>query len=93
MPTQTEILLAAIKDAVHGANNPKSVKLIDNYDTTHTGPFYAIQAIEDAAVDVSECDMSFIIDVADFTIPKGATIYGNFASIAIDSGKVLAYSK
>ena len=92
MPTQTETLLTAILDAVNGSNNPKAVILIDDTDE-HTGPFYAIQAIEDAAVDVSECDMSFITDVADFTIPKGATIYGNFASIELDSGKVLAYSR
>jgi len=36
--------------------------------------------------------MSFITDVADFTIPKGLTIYGNFASIELDSGKVIAYT-
>tara|TARA_A100000171_G_C2115818_1_gene137744 strand:- start:28 stop:306 length:279 start_codon:yes stop_codon:yes gene_type:complete len=92
MPTTQETLLVAIKDAIQGSNNPKSVILIDDTNE-HTGPFYAIQAIEDAAVDVSECDMSFITDVVDFTIPKGATIYGNFASIELDSGKVLAYSR
>ena len=57
----------------------------------HTGPFVAIQALEDSVVDVSECDMSFIEDVADFTIPAGMTISGNFASSEIASGKVLAY--
>jgi hypothetical protein len=36
--------------------------------------------------------MSYIEDVADFTIPKGTTIYGSFASIELDSGKVLAYN-
>jgi len=56
-----------------------------------TGPFVAITALSDAAVDVSQCDMSYITSVADFTIPKGVTIYGNFASIELDSGKVLAY--
>ena len=64
--------------------------LIDG-TAAHTGPFVAITALEDAAVDISECDMSYIEDVADFTIPKGTTIYGNFASIELDSGKVLAY--
>ena len=67
------------------------VILIDDTDA-HTGPFIAITALEDAAVDISECDMSYIEDVADFTIPKGATIYGQFASIELDSGKVLAYN-
>jgi hypothetical protein len=68
------------------------VILIDDTNA-HTGPFVAIQALEDAAVDISECDMSFIEDVADFTIPKGLTIYGEFTSIELDSGKVLAYYK
>jgi len=67
------------------------VILIDD-TAEHTGPFVAITALEDAAVDISECDMSYIEDVADFTIPKGATIYGSFASIELDSGKVLAYN-
>ena len=58
----------------------------------HTGPFFAITALEDAVIDVSECDMSFITDVADFTIPKGLTIYGSFTSIELDSGKVIAYT-
>ena len=64
--------------------------LIDDTDA-HSGPYIAITALEDAAVDVSECDMYWIDDVADFTIPKGVTIYGLFESIELDSGKVLAY--
>ena len=64
--------------------------LIDDTDE-HTGVFVAITAITDAVVDISECDMSFIEDVADFTIPKGVTIYGRFASIELDSGSVIAY--
>jgi len=66
------------------------VILIDD-TVEHTGPFIAITALADAAVDVDQCDMSFITDVADFTIPKGTTIYGQFASIELDSGTVLAY--
>ena len=64
---------------------------IDDVGVTHTGIFVAITAITDAAVDVSECDMSFIEAVADFTIPKGTTIFGQFASIELDSGSVIAY--
>ena len=56
-----------------------------------SGPFVAITALSDAAVDISQCDMSFITSVADFTIPKGVTIFGRFDSIELDSGKVLAY--
>ena len=64
--------------------------LIDDTDA-HTGPYCAITALTDAVVDVSECDMSWIDDVADFTIPKGVTIYGLFESIELDSGTVIAY--
>tara|TARA_B100000530_G_scaffold290689_1_gene207107 strand:- start:404 stop:688 length:285 start_codon:yes stop_codon:yes gene_type:complete len=85
-----------LNDTHHHTNRQSfgaaGVILIDDTNA-HTGPFVAIQALEDAAVDISECDMSFIEDVADFTIPKGLTIYGEFTSIELDSGKVLAYYK
>jgi len=68
----------------------KGVILIDD-TTEHVGPFCAITALAAAAVDVDQCNMSFIEDVADFTIPVGVTIYGNFTSIELDSGSVLAY--
>ena len=64
--------------------------LIDDTDA-HTGPYCAITALTDAVVDTSECDMSWIDDVADFTIPKGVTIYGLFESIELDSGTIIAY--
>jgi len=64
--------------------------LIDD-DVEHTGPYVAITALTDAVVDVDQCDMSWIDDVADFTIPKGVTIFGLFASIELDSGTVIAY--
>tara|TARA_R100000805_G_scaffold18724_2_gene24444 strand:+ start:998 stop:1270 length:273 start_codon:yes stop_codon:yes gene_type:complete len=79
-----------VMEAQNAALGQLGVVLIDD-TVEHTGPFVAITALEDAAVDVSECDMSFITDVADFTIPKGTTIFGTFASIELDSGKVLAY--
>lgn len=66
------------------------VKLVADTNE-HTGPFCAITALTTAVVDVSECDMSFIEGVADFTITAGTTIYGKFASIELDSGSVLAY--
>ena len=80
-----------VAEAQNAALGQAGLILIDDTDA-HTGPFVAITALSDAAVDVSECDMSFITDVADFTIPKGVTIYGNFASIELDSGTVIAYS-
>ena len=79
-----------VQEAQNLGLGQSGVILIDD-TAAHTGPFVAITALEDAAVDISECDMSFIEDIADFTIPKGTTIYGNFASIELDSGKVLAY--
>ena len=79
-----------VVEAQNAALGQAGVIMIDDTDA-HTGPFVAITAITDAVVDISECDMSFIEDVADFTIPKGVTIYGQFTSIELDSGTVFAY--
>jgi len=56
----------------------------------HTGPFVAFIAITEAVLDVSACTTN-IDDAADFTIPIGVTIYGQFDSLSIDSGTILAY--
>jgi len=66
--------------------------LIDD-QAQHTGPFVAITALEDAEVDVSDCTniADTMDDAADFTIPKGATIFGHFSVFSIASGKVIAY--
>ena len=79
-----------VVEAQNAALGQAGVIMIDD-DNAHTGPFVAITAITDAVVDISECDMSYIEDVADFTLPKGVTIYGQFASIELDSGTVFAY--
>jgi len=89
--TEQDALLDGVKRNTGSAIQPSAAILIDDTDA-HTGPFFAITALADAAVDVDQCDMSFITDVADFTIPKGVTIYGNFASIELDSGSVIAYT-
>lgn len=59
----------------------------------HTGDFVAITALEDSVVDVSDCtDIDkTMTDAADFTIPKGATIFGRFSVFSLGSGKVIAY--
>ncbi len=59
----------------------------------HTGPYVAITAIEDSVVDVSDCTniANTMDDAADFTIPKGVTIFGRFAVFSLESGKVIAY--
>ncbi len=79
-----------VAEAQNAALGQAGAILIDDQDE-HTGPFVAISALSDAVVDVSQCDMSWIEDVADFTIPKGMTIFGRFESIELDSGSVLAY--
>ena len=89
--TEQDALLNEVKNNTGSAIRPSAAILIDDL-VEHTGPFFAITALVDAVVDVSECDMSFIDDVADFTIPIGVTIYGTFASIELDSGVVIAYT-
>ena len=67
----------------------------------HCGPFYAISALEDSVIDVSEGDTGIIEfdsgtkrDVTNnISVPKGMTIYSNFACIELDSGKIVAYSR
>jgi hypothetical protein len=58
-----------------------------------SGPFIAVTALEDSVVDTSECDVTWLSGTipATFKIPSGATIYGYFASIELDSGSVIAY--
>ena len=89
--TEQDALLDGVKRNTGSAIQPSAAILIDDTNE-HTGPFFAITALTDAAVDVDQCDMSFITDVADFTIPKGVTIYGAFTSIELDSGTIIAYS-
>jgi len=79
-----------VQEAQNAQLGQAGVVLIDDV-LEHTGPFVAITALSDAAVDISQCDMSYITDIADFTIPKGVTIFGRFESIELDSGSVLAY--
>ena len=70
-------------------------KLIDD-DAVHTGDFMAITALLDSTVDVSDCPLiaNTIEDAADFVIPKGVTIFGNFTQISIvTGGSILAYKK
>ena len=61
--------------------------------TEITGPFVAVTALENAVVDTSECDVSWLSGTvpATFKFGLGATIYGYYASIELDSGSVIAY--
>ena len=90
--TTQELLLEKIQDSVRGVLHPASVKLID--DTAPSlGPYYAIQALQDSVIDVSDSTMNIVDGDADFTIPRGVTIYGKFDVVSLGSGKVLAYTK
>jgi len=50
-----------VVEAQNASLGQAGVILIDD-TAEHAGPFVAIQALADAVVDVSECDMSFIED-------------------------------
>ena len=77
-------------NAQFGGGNPI---LIDD-QSEHTGPFYAVTALSGTVqVDVSACTSNIIDDDADFAIPNGTTIYGDFTSIALTGGVALAYYK
>ena len=82
----------SVQEAQNAALGQAGSILIDD-TSQHTGPFVAITALNDAAVDVSECTgiEDTMADAADFTLSKGMTIYGNFQVFALDSGKVIAY--
>jgi len=56
-----------------------------------TGPFSAVQALSEAVIDTSECTTNIESEADTITIPAGVTIFGNFDSIELDSGKVLCY--
>tara|TARA_R110000765_G_scaffold286683_1_gene383125 strand:- start:527 stop:832 length:306 start_codon:yes stop_codon:yes gene_type:complete len=61
----------------------------------HTAGYYAIQGINSAKLDVSECVFGSGMTTfdADFVIPNGAIIYGNFSTFSLDSGSCIAYKK
>jgi hypothetical protein len=68
----------------------------------YTGPFYALTALSEAVIDVSECTTNIKTrtsastmgaNTSNITIPIGVTIYGDFSTVELDSGTVLAYSK
>jgi len=90
--TETELALANISKNTGSLTRPKESKFI-NDTSDHVGPFQAIIAIADAELDVSSCVFSAtMIDYdADFTLPKGVTIYGEFNTLSLASGSVIAY--
>jgi hypothetical protein len=91
-------------DIASGINNslmPGSTVYIDD-TKKHTGPFFAITGMEKSEIDVSECTTNVVESdgsgaiqavATNIVIPMGVTIYGNFTSIELDTGKVMAYAK
>jgi hypothetical protein len=67
----------------------------------YKGPFFALQAMEDTRIDVSECTLNMVEKGAsggvqpietDVIVPKGMTIYGNFSTVEIQSGLLVGYA-
>ena len=87
--TSVEILLNAIANNTNESVAPGVVVHIDD-TVKHTGPFYAIQALTDAVIDVDQCDLGYIENAGG---SQGMTIYGSIDSIELDSGSVLAYAR
>ena len=88
--TEQDVLLDGVRKNTGSALSPRAAILIDD-TAEHTGPFFAVTALEDSTIDHSECTTN-ITDGADFILPKGVTMYGNFTSIQlVTAGKVLAY--
>ena len=85
--TSTRLAYEAAKSAIQ----PGSTTLITDV-APHTGPYFAITALLASTV-VHAGSTTHIINGANFIIPEGVTIYGNFESIALlAGGSVLAYS-
>jgi|TARA_R100000734_G_scaffold16773_1_gene12917 hypothetical protein len=90
--TISESILKNMLDSFLDSMTPSTVQMIDD-TVEHTGPYFAIAALEESVIDTSECTTNIIDAAATITIPQGMTIYGNFKSIELDSGKVLAYAR
>tara|TARA_R100001082_G_scaffold108769_1_gene84576 strand:- start:169 stop:507 length:339 start_codon:yes stop_codon:yes gene_type:complete len=98
--TEADKNLASIASTNTSSLNPVVTHINDT--VKHTGPFYAITALEGAtSIDVDQCDTGIKESdgsgamqniTTDFTIPQGVTIYGNFNSIELEGGSVIAYS-
>jgi len=75
-------------------SNPMGAKFIDD-NGSHDEGFYAIQGIANAKLDASDCVFGGSMEDfdADFVIPNGAIIYGDFKTVSLDSGVCIAYKK
>ena len=93
-------VLDTIDERLDRSTAPSSTVML-NGTKAFTGPFYALTALEDTVIDASEgttniteSDDSGSMQALSgtLTIPKGVTIYGNFAVVELDSGKMIGYA-
>lgn len=98
--TAIDAVLDTIDERMDRVAAPSSTVMLTG-TKAFTGPFYALSALEDSVIDASEGDTNItesddsgsIQDLSGtLTIPKGMTIYGNFAVVELDSGKMIGYA-
>ena len=99
IPTNHQVIDRSLQDRIatsHDQALGQCGSIIIDDTVEHTGPFVAITAIgaADAVIDTSECNLGSLEDQpATITIPEGVTIFGDFESVELDSGVVIAYRK
>jgi hypothetical protein len=67
-----------------------------NDNAVHTGKFFAIQATEDTVLAAQASNITNLDDICTgqdaTTLSAGTVLYGNFTSIDLTSGAVIAYN-
>ena len=89
--TEQDALLSAVKNNTADQFAGGTQIWIDD-TVEHTGPFFAIYCMAEAVIDTSECTTNITDEPATITIPVNTWLYGNFTSIELDSGAVIAYA-
>ena len=90
--TEQDALLDAVKTNTKDDFATGTQIWIDDQDS-HTGPYFALYCMAEAVIDTSECTTNITAEPATITIPVNTWLYGNFTSIELDSGTVIAYIK
>ena len=90
--TDMEIALQKIGNNPASVTKPSGSTFIDD-DADHVGPYQALLAMTDAELDVTSCSFGEGMQGynADFIIPKGVTIFGDFQTVSLGSGSIIAY--
>ena len=89
--TISESLLKNSRDLFSDSLSPVAHFIDDTVE--HTGPYFAVFAIEESVIDTTGCTTNIIDAPSAITLKEGMTIYGDFTSIELDSGKVIAYAR